>query len=244
MRMAILHCRGRQQSSSKYVHAFSLSLSLGCSIERRGRYRTSPCQKCRKRLKSAKASTVLHKQTLSWRQNPPWHTQAPRSFSRDIAGQLLHDAGFPSSASHLYLPCTLCTSLQAILLAFSQWWIWRSGIILDASVGSGATCNQPATDSWWLSHAAATCNKYSEGTELPRNYLWKDVKGWILDHYWSIFLDESSPLHSCTCDTSQLSIYDLCSQDLDLLSTSRKLLVTKVQFSAWHHNGKHTKKAS
>ena len=38
--------------------------------------------------------------------------------------------------------------------------------------------------------------------------------------------------------------YDLCSQDLDLLSTSRKLLVTKVQFSAWHHNGKHTKKAS
>ena len=27
--------------------------------------------------------------------------------------------------------------------------------------------------------------------------------------------------------------YDLCSQDLDLLSTSRKLLVTRVQFAAW-----------
>ena len=26
---------------------------------------------------------------------------------------------------------------------------------------------------------------------------------------------------------------DLCSQDLDLLSTSRKLLVTRVQFAAW-----------
>ena len=35
---------------------------------------------------------------------------------------------------------------------------------------------------------------------------------------------------------------DLCSQDLDLLSTSRKLLVTRVQFAAWHHNGKNTKK--
>ena len=87
------------------------------------------------------------------RQKPPWHTQAPRSFSRHVAHQLLHDTRLPTSASHLYLPCALCTSLQAILLAFPQWWIRISGIISDDGAGSGATCNQPARDSWWLSHA-------------------------------------------------------------------------------------------
>ena len=76
-----------------------------------------------------------------------------RSSSGHIADQLLHDTRLPSSASHLYLPGALCTSLQAILLAFPQWWIRRSGIILDASAGSGTVCNQPAKDSWWMSHA-------------------------------------------------------------------------------------------
>ena len=75
--------------------------------------------------------------------------------------QLLHDTRLPSSARHLYLPRTLCTSLQAILLAFPQWWIRRSGIILDASAGSGTTCNQPARDSWWLSRAV-TFHSYSQ----------------------------------------------------------------------------------
>ena len=95
----------------------------------------------------------LQEQKPAWHKAYIRHTQAPRSIPRDIAHQLLHDARLPSSASHLYLPCTLRTSLQAILLAFSQWWIRRSGIILDASAGSGTTCNQPARDSWWLSHA-------------------------------------------------------------------------------------------
>ena len=100
-------------------------------------------------LKPANVPTVQHYnklQKLSWRQNPTWHTQAPRSFSRHLADQLLHDTRLPSSTRHLYLPCALCTSLQAILLAFSQWWIRRSDIILDAGAGSGTTCNQPARD--------------------------------------------------------------------------------------------------
>ena len=106
-------------------------------------------------LKSANVSTVQHLQTRQTQLEANLYliTQAPRNSSGHIAHQLLHDTRLPSSASHLYLPCALCTSLQAFLLAFSQWWIRRSGIILDTSARSGTTRNQPARDSWWLSHA-------------------------------------------------------------------------------------------
>ena len=87
----------------------------------------------------------------------------------NVGNQLLHDTRLPSSASHLYLLCALRTSLQAILLAFPQWWIRRSGIILDASAGSGTTCNQPARDSWWLSHAVTLAQLLAISTMRARN---------------------------------------------------------------------------
>ena len=75
-----------------------------------------------------------------------------RNSSGNVTHQLFHDTRLPSSTGHLYLPRALCTSLHAILLAFPQRRIRKSGIILDASAGSGTTCNQPARDGWWLSH--------------------------------------------------------------------------------------------
>ena len=150
IQMAILHCSGTQQNYSKLFHVFSLSLLLGCSVERRGRKnfsmsdmaKTSQIRKCVKSPTQAKKTPKTQLEA-----KPSLAYTAPRSFSRHIAHQLFHDTRLPSSTRHLNLPCTLCTGLQAILLAFPQWWIRRSGIILDASAGSGTTCNQPARDS-------------------------------------------------------------------------------------------------
>ncbi len=104
------------------------------------------------------------------------------------------------------------------MLAFSQWWIRRSGIILDACTGSGTTCNQPARDSWWLSHAVTLAQLRTISTVRALNSknlcetfmklpIWssKNDQSCILYRRWSIFLDKPSPLHHCARNTSQLS---------------------------------------
>ena len=114
---------------------------------------------------------------------------------------------------------------------------------------------QPAwqRESWWLSHAVTLAHLLEKISTMralnDKNIFMKHSETW--KHTNLIRRKMLRVESSSTADPSFLAnprlfilapvtplnwAYDLCSQDLDLLSTSRKLLVTKVQFAAWQHN--------
>ena len=162
-----------------------------------------------------------------------WHSgrllfhNKTRNPSRHVAHQLFHDTSLASSASHLYLPCTLCTSLQAILLAFPQWWIWRGRTFtISAASEFSVAAGKPVTKNW-SQEIEQEWGILQEYATDRRGFYWSgnEIRAIQLRHSAHLCIVFRVILCNWACD--------LCSHDLDFFDTSCKLLVTRVQFSAW-----------